>query len=837
MSNLTSVIDQMTACGLPMLPSGHPVLDGKIHRFGPGKKAWYALRDITLKSGRQVVTGAFGIWQGENNNAVSVKIDWQGISDEEKALALKKQKEFDDREAEKRRKMATFAANRAKTQWEAVKPEAGVISPYLQRKGIDGDGAKIAPDGSVFIPAYQYDPDGQHLVGLQKIDPAGYKRFNKGMQKAGAGLILGEIPPSPQLIMVGEGYATMQSVRMATGRQYPAVVAFDVGNLMHVIRWIRRDWPEAHLLFIADDDYLIRQRYADRLKEDYGIVEVPELSGIQNDLIDNDGMPVRVTSGIKKDPNGDDYIYSEVIRNGHGRSLTFRNAGIHGAKNAAIDAGNASVVYPVFKDRGTNKWTDFNDLHVHESLDVVKDQVQVAIDAALSGNPVPINKKGGKNADGKGERGGRKIKERSADFWAKVNYLLDKFVLIYGTDEAYDSDRHMFIKVANLRLAYGSDEVKFWLNNGERKIVNKDRVIFDPGHKEDMTGAINLYHGWTIQPKKGSYQKIMELVRHLSNGDKAVMTWLLRWIAYPLQNPGAKMRTSIVMHGDEGSGKNLFWEIIVRRIYGEYGGVIGSEQLENQFNDWASKKLFVVADEVITRSELKATKGRLKKIISGDTVMINPKNLNAREEANHMNFVFLSNELQPLVLDSSDRRYLVLWTPPKLEKAFYRAVADEANNGGIEAFYDFLLNTVTFDGFDEYTDPPKTEAKDDLITLSMSPPERFFNDWSKGFLPLPFISCSAQQLYTGFLRWSSLSGERWPPTMTLFGRTIDRIGKGLVRKSLIKYDLNSDVKQRTVYLVGDKPDDKTISGWVEGASSLFEEHLKKYRNVYTQQEM
>ena len=32
------------------------------------------------------------------------------------------------------------------------------------------------------------------------------------------------------------------------------------------------------------------------------------------------------------------------------------------------------------------------------------------------------------------------------------------------------------------------------------------------------------------------------------------MFWVLRWLAYPLQHPGAKMRTAMVVHGDEGSG-------------------------------------------------------------------------------------------------------------------------------------------------------------------------------------------------------------------------------------------------------------------------------------------
>jgi putative DNA primase/helicase len=51
---------------------------------------------------------------------------------------------------------------------------------------------------------------------------------------------------------------------------------------------------------------------------------------------------------------------------------------------------------------------------------------------------------------------------------------------------------------------------------------------------------------------------------------------------------------------------------------------------------------------VVTKSELRQMKGRLKAMVSNPTININPKNLACRSEANHMNFAFLSNELQPL---------------------------------------------------------------------------------------------------------------------------------------------------------------------------------------------
>lgn len=119
--------------------------------------------------------------------------------------------------------------------------------------------------------------------------------------------------------------------------------------------------------------------------------------------------------------------------------------------------------------------------------------------------------------------------------------------------------------------------------------------------------------------------------------------WVLRWLAYPIQHPGAKMKTAIVMHGPQGTGKNMFFEAVMQ-IYGRYGWVIDQSAIEDKFNDWASRKLFLIADEVVARSEMFHIKNKLKSFVTGEQIRINPKNMAAYWEANHVNLVFLSNE-------------------------------------------------------------------------------------------------------------------------------------------------------------------------------------------------
>ncbi len=70
---------------------------------------------------------------------------------------------------------------------------------------------------------------------------------------------------------------------------------------------------------------------------------------------------------------------------------------------------------------------------------------------------------------------------------------------------------------------------------------------------------------------------MLDLLYYLCSGEQNALelaNWVIRWLAYPIQNPGAKMRTALIFHGQQGTGKNLFFESIMG-IYGEYGRIVG----------------------------------------------------------------------------------------------------------------------------------------------------------------------------------------------------------------------------------------------------------------------
>jgi putative DNA primase/helicase len=427
------------------------------------------------------------------------------------------------------------------------------------------------------------------------------------------------------------------------------------------------------------------------------------------------------------------------------------------------------------------------------------------------------------NGGGGGKPPPKREKRKKKVDTGKLNTLFRNWALQYCSQIAWDVETRQAYSIAGLRNQFGNDEVRLWMTSEKRRVVHAEQVVFDPTRKCGPA-CINLFGGLETVPVAGDCEAILQLLRHLCDDVDEVYDWVLDWVAYPLQNLGAKMPTSIIMHGDEGSGKNLFWEI-VRDIYGSYGSVVGQDQLEDKFNDWISHQLFVIGDEVLSRTEMRHLKGKLKAMISGREIKINTKMMPVRSEANHVNLVFLSNELQPNALDASDRRYGVIWTPPKREPEFYQAAVDCRDAGGREAFLAFLM-ARNLSGFKPYNPPPLTVAKADLIDLGRPNPERFWLAWSGDTLPVSFRSCSSDQAYRLYRRWCVVEGEKFPTSKNVFCRMVKRVAGDKVSIALAK--LRGTGIPTRMWFTTPPPVDEGVGNFAQDQIDYFEAALKGY---------
>ena len=338
---------------------------------------------------------------------------------------------------------------------------------------------------------------------------------------------------------------------------------------------------------------------------------------------------------------------------------------------------------------------------------------------------------------------------------------VERYVYIDGTKDVWDCAKKRRIPEGAVKMALG-DGYGLWLNCPTRRVVDVDHIVFDPTMTKDPAVYINTFEGLPLEPVRddAACENLRWLISFLCNHEARALEWLTRWLAFPLQHLGAKLDTAVLAHSIiEGSGKSLLFADALGELYGKYAATVGQTQLESNFNAWQSGKLWAVFEEVVSRDQRYNQVGKIKHLITGKTVRMESKFINGWEESNHMNAVFLSNEIMPWPISDSDRRMLVLWPEETLPEERQKAIGRELANGGVAALYAWLLSVDLAD-FDQRTRPPHTEARQRLVALSRAGWQTFLHLWRAGELGNGLWgACLSSDLYALFLEWCSRNKE------------------------------------------------------------------------------
>jgi len=338
---------------------------------------------------------------------------------------------------------------------------------------------------------------------------------------------------------------------------------------------------------------------------------------------------------------------------------------------------------------------------------------------------------------------------------------VERYVYIDGTKDVWDREKKRRIAEGAVKMALG-DTYPLWLNSSERRVVDVEHIVFDPTMTKDPSIYINTFDGLPLEPvdDDAACENLRWLISFLCNHDEAATQWLTRWLAYPLQHLGAKMDTAVLMHSTmEGSGKSLLFADTFGALYGQYAATVGQTQLESNFNAWQSRKMWAVFEEVVSRDQRYNQVGKIKHLVTGKTVRMESKFINGWEEANHMNAVFLSNEILPWPISDSDRRMLVMWPMETLPVSRQKAIGRELESGGVAALYGWLLR-VDLGDFNQRTRPPSTASRERLVALSRAGWQTFLHLWRYGELGQELWgACLSTDLYALFLEWCQRNKE------------------------------------------------------------------------------
>jgi hypothetical protein len=234
---------------------------------------------------------------------------------------------------------------------------------------------------------------------------------------------------------------------------------------------------------------------------------------------------------------------------------------------------------------------------------------------------------------------------------------------------------------------------KFWM---ESPVRHQKRIVFKPGGTTEP-GEYNLWRGFAIEPQKG-WQKQRRLLRHIREvicrRDKAKFKYLLRWLAWAVQNPDRPAGVVIVlMSRKQGTGKSTLGSVMLK-IFGRHGALIDDkERLLGRFNDWLETVSFVLGEEVLWAGDAK-TADKLKSLITADTIPTERKFGNVRQIPNRLHGILTTNHDHAVAAGVRDRRNVVLDVSEERvgDKGWFDRLYQDLDDGGANEFLYLLQN-------------------------------------------------------------------------------------------------------------------------------------------------
>jgi hypothetical protein len=250
-----------------------------------------------------------------------------------------------------------------------------------------------------------------------------------------------------------------------------------------------------------------------------------------------------------------------------------------------------------------------------------------------------------------------------------------------------------------------------WLKWEHRSEVRG--VAFAPGEPTvTQQGLLNTWSGWGIDaPRQGDCSVWHELLDHLFLKQDESRNWFEQWLAYPLQNPGYKLNTAVLVWGPEhGTGKTLIGSMVCR-IYGKNSTELKDQDLDDGRFQWAENKQFALADDITARGDRRFMR-RLMTMVTQKYIRLDPKFIPSYSILDTINYYITSNDPDALTMDDQDRRFFIHEVlSGKLSVSLRkRAVAALNDDEFISALWHHLL-TVDTSKFDPTEPAPMTISK------------------------------------------------------------------------------------------------------------------------------
>lgn len=288
--------------------------------------------------------------------------------------------------------------------------------------------------------------------------------------------------------------------------------------------------------------------------------------------------------------------------------------------------------------------------------------------------------------------------------WMNERYL---WIEELGTVARTDGERLQLRKLEGFRTSLANRQVEL---DGERAPIAQVWIA-SPGRRECSRIGLwapprvappktyNLWRGFAISPAEQSDAAAWAIMREhiravICDGNAELDEYVIRWLAWTVQNPGLPAEVALVLHGDEGIGKGMLGNTLLK-IFGPHAVHVTNPNhfVGGKFNVHMRDCAFFFADECFWAGD-RSHEGELKGMITEPTMRIEPKGVDSFEVENALTILIASNNDWVVPAGVNARRFVVSRVSDARRKDFeyFAALKTELDGDGASAMLRDLLD-------------------------------------------------------------------------------------------------------------------------------------------------
>jgi hypothetical protein len=343
--------------------------------------------------------------------------------------------------------------------------------------------------------------------------------------------------------------------------------------------------------------------------------------------------------------------------------------------------------------------------------------------------------------------------------------IIEQICFLMKQNKYWDFEDQELYEERPINVKYGKDfpkytAVKAFITHPDRKVCKDFK--YQPSRKPERyvqikkTLYVNTYSPNDLTPNpKADTDLFWALVKHVIPHEE-YRNHFLDWFAFPMQQPGIKIRHAIIFQSDAKQlGKGSLFDM-QRDILGSHNtSKIDLGQALNRERGFLINKQTVLIDEAKASgrwSEKSMLVNTLKILISEYTAGTRELYKGYAEQDTCTNYWINTNYKDAFPLEPNDPRYFVYFSPAKRNERLLKEYHDERKYGDLSAGVYAEMLDRDLSNFNPEGVAPDSPFKDEMVKKADRPLNDFIREnYEQGVAPLDRDLVTTVELY-GWLR-------------------------------------------------------------------------------------